>query len=64
MPRLDVPADKDPLVFLWTERAQPLTSTAGAFSDALIAKMDAALYQAIPNLNAIFAASALKLSIF
>jgi hypothetical protein len=42
----------------------PGVSPAGAFSDALIAKMDAALYQAIPNLNAIFAASALKLSIF
>jgi len=42
----------------------PGVAPAGAFSDALIAKMDAALYQAIPNLNAIFAASALKLSIF
>jgi alkylhydroperoxidase family enzyme len=35
MPRIDVPADKDPLVFLWTERAPSLTSTAGAFSDAV-----------------------------
>jgi alkylhydroperoxidase family enzyme len=35
MPRIDVPADKDPLIFLWTERAQALTSTAGAFSDAV-----------------------------
>ena len=35
MPRIDVPADTDPLVFLWTERARPLTSTAGAFSDAV-----------------------------
>ncbi|MEY2568185.1 MAG: hypothetical protein QOE35_2714 [Actinomycetota bacterium] len=35
MPRIDVPVDKDPLVFLWTERARSLTSTAGAFSDAV-----------------------------
>jgi alkylhydroperoxidase family enzyme len=35
MPRIDVPADKDPLVFLWTERAQALTSTGAAFSDAV-----------------------------
>jgi len=35
MPRIHVPTDKDPLVFLWTERAQPLTSTAAAFSDAV-----------------------------
>jgi alkylhydroperoxidase family enzyme len=35
MPRIAVPADKDPLLFLWTERAQALTSTAGAFSDAV-----------------------------
>jgi hypothetical protein len=42
----------------------PGATPAGDFSDTLIAKMDAAMYQAIPNLNAIFAASALKLSIF
>jgi alkylhydroperoxidase family enzyme len=35
MPRIAVPADKDPLIYLWTERAPALTSTAGAFSDAV-----------------------------
>ena len=35
MPRISVPADRDPLMFLWTERAPALTSTAGAFSDAV-----------------------------
>jgi alkylhydroperoxidase family enzyme len=35
MPRISVPADRDPLVFLWTERAPALTATAGAFSDAV-----------------------------
>jgi alkylhydroperoxidase family enzyme len=35
MPRIQVPADKDPLVYLWTERATALTSTAAAFSDAV-----------------------------
>jgi hypothetical protein len=42
----------------------PGVSPAGDFSDALIAKLDGALYQTIPNLNAIAAAGALKLSIF
>ena len=35
MPRISVPADRDPLVYLWTERAPALTATAGAFSDAV-----------------------------
>lgn len=35
MPRISVPADRDPLMYLWTERAPALTSTAGAFSDAV-----------------------------
>jgi alkylhydroperoxidase family enzyme len=35
MPRLDVPADRDPLVHLWTERATALTGPAGAFSAAV-----------------------------
>ena len=38
MPRIDVPADRDPLVYLWTERAPGLTATAGAFSDAVYRK--------------------------
>jgi alkylhydroperoxidase family enzyme len=38
MPRIDVPADRDPLVYLWTERAPDLTATAGAFSDAVYRK--------------------------
>jgi alkylhydroperoxidase family enzyme len=38
MPRITVPPDKDPLVYLWTERARPLTSTAGALSDAVYRK--------------------------
>ena len=35
MPRIDVPADRDPLVHLWTERAPSLTPAAVAFSDAV-----------------------------
>jgi alkylhydroperoxidase family enzyme len=35
MPRLSVPADRDPLVHLWTERAPALTGPAGAFSGAV-----------------------------
>ena len=35
MPRIAVPADRDPMMFVWTEVAKPLTSTAGAFSDAV-----------------------------
>ena len=35
MPRIDVPADSDPLVHLWTTKATPLTAAAGALSDAV-----------------------------
>ncbi|HEX8804581.1 MAG TPA: hypothetical protein VF743_10315 [Acidimicrobiales bacterium] len=35
MPRISVPADRDPLMFLWTERAQALAGPAGAFSTAV-----------------------------
>jgi alkylhydroperoxidase family enzyme len=35
MPRIDVPADQDPLMFLWTQRAKGLTGPAGAFSGAV-----------------------------
>jgi alkylhydroperoxidase family enzyme len=35
VPRIDVPADRDPLVFLWSERAKALTAKAGAFSGAV-----------------------------
>ena len=35
MPRIAVPADRDPMMYVWTEVAKPLTSTAGAFSDAV-----------------------------
>jgi len=38
MPRIAVPADRDPMMFVWTEMATPLTSTAGAFSDAVYNK--------------------------
>src|SRR3954470_9213275 len=38
MPRIAVPADRDPMMFAWTEVAKPLTSTAGAFSDAVYNK--------------------------
>lgn len=35
MPRVTVPPDKDPLVFVWTELATPLTSAAGGYSSAV-----------------------------
>jgi alkylhydroperoxidase family enzyme len=35
VPRIDVPADSDPLVHLWTTKARPLTAAAGALSDAV-----------------------------
>jgi alkylhydroperoxidase family enzyme len=35
VPRIDVPADQDPLIYLWTQRAQSLAPRAGAFSDAV-----------------------------
>ncbi len=38
MPRITVPADKDPLVYTWSELAPPLTSAAGAYSSAVYEK--------------------------
>jgi alkylhydroperoxidase family enzyme len=35
MPRITVPADKDPLTYLWSERARGLTGPAGALSSAI-----------------------------
>jgi alkylhydroperoxidase family enzyme len=35
VPRIAVPADQDPLVFLWTQRATHLTPSAAAFSGAV-----------------------------
>ncbi len=35
MPRVAVPADKDPLVYVWTELATPLTAAAGGYSSAV-----------------------------
>ena len=35
MPRVTVPADKDPLVYVWTELASPLTAAAGGYSSAV-----------------------------
>jgi alkylhydroperoxidase family enzyme len=38
MPRVAVPAEKDPLVYVWTELAVPLTSAAGGYSHAVYEK--------------------------
>lgn len=38
MPRIDVPAEKDPLLFVFTELCPPLTAAAGGFSDAVYRK--------------------------
>jgi alkylhydroperoxidase family enzyme len=35
MPRIAVPADRDPLVYVWTELAPPLTAAASAYSSAV-----------------------------
>ena len=35
MPRVTVPVDKDPLVYVWSELAPPLTAAAGAYSGAV-----------------------------
>ena len=35
MPRIDVPADQDPLLHLWGSTALALTRPAAAFSDAV-----------------------------
>lgn len=33
MPNIEVPADRDPMLFLWTERARALTGAAAKFSN-------------------------------
>jgi alkylhydroperoxidase family enzyme len=38
MPRITVPVEKDPLVFVWTELAAPLTAAAGQYSSAVYEK--------------------------
>jgi len=43
MPRITVPADRDPMMYLWTERATALTRPAGAFSDAVYKQSTLAL---------------------
>ncbi len=35
MPQVEVPEGKDPLIYVWTELATPLTSAAGAYSNAV-----------------------------
>jgi alkylhydroperoxidase family enzyme len=35
VPRIAVPADKDPLLYLWTTKAQALTPSAAAFTSAV-----------------------------
>jgi alkylhydroperoxidase family enzyme len=35
MPNITVPADQDPLIYVWTELAPPLTAAAGAYSSAV-----------------------------
>jgi alkylhydroperoxidase family enzyme len=35
MPRVTVPVEQDPLVYVWTELATPLTSAAGGYSNAV-----------------------------
>jgi alkylhydroperoxidase family enzyme len=43
MPRIDVPVEKDPLVYVWTEMAPPLTSAAGRYSSAVYEKSSLSL---------------------
>ena len=43
MPRVTVPAGKDPLVYTWTELAPPLTAAAGAYSSAVYEKSSLSL---------------------
>ena len=38
MPRVTVPATKDPLVYVWTELATPITAAAGGYSSAVYEK--------------------------
>jgi alkylhydroperoxidase family enzyme len=43
VPRVDVPADKDPLIYVWTELAGPLTTAAGGYSSAVYDKSSLSL---------------------
>src|SRR5271165_2066298 len=43
MPRVTVPTEKDPLIYVWTELAPPLTSAAGAYSSAVYEKSSLSL---------------------
>ncbi len=43
MPRIAVPADRDPLVYVWTELAPPLTAAAGAYSSAVYERSNLSL---------------------
>ncbi len=43
MPRVTVPDGQDPLVYVWTELATPLTAAAGAYSNAVYQKSSLSL---------------------
>lgn len=43
MPRVSVPDGQDPLVYVWTELATPLTAAAGAYSHAVYQKSSLSL---------------------
>ncbi len=43
MPRITVPVEKDPLIYVWTELAPPLTEAAGQYSSAVYEKSSLSL---------------------
>jgi alkylhydroperoxidase family enzyme len=43
MPQVTVPPEKDPLIYVWTELATPLTTAAGAYSNAVYEKSSLSL---------------------
>jgi alkylhydroperoxidase family enzyme len=43
MPHVEVPTGKDPLIYVWSELARPLTSAAGAYSNAVYEKSSLSL---------------------
>jgi alkylhydroperoxidase family enzyme len=43
VPRVEVPTDQDPLVYVWTELASPLTAAAGGYSSAVYDKSSLSL---------------------